>query len=92
MWDAIVALLLIVSIFVWPVWLYRRMKKVQRMANESVQEQREPDLIVTPYVDEQQAADGTVLARPMVFDEALLAADKREAEMPGIERTLVGKR
>jgi hypothetical protein len=90
--ETIFLLLLVFSIFIWPVWLYRRMRKVQQIANSRVAEEREPELNSMPYVDELHTSDGTVLARPMDFDEALSAADKREAEMPGIERTLVGKR
>jgi hypothetical protein len=90
--EAIYLILLLFTIFVWPIWLYRQMRKVQRVASARVAKKREPQLHTTPYVDEQHAADGTVLARPMDFDEALLAADKREAELPDIERTLLGRR
>jgi hypothetical protein len=90
--EAIFLILLVFSIFAWPIWLYRRMRKVQRIANARVAEKREPESNVLPYVDEERTADGTILARPMEFDEVLHAADKRAAELPDIERTLIGKR
>ena len=90
--EAIYVFLLVFAVFVWPIWLFRRMRKVQRIANARAAAKREPVMVVTPYVDEVHTADGTVQARPMEFDADLLAADKRAAEMPDIERTLIGKR
>jgi hypothetical protein len=86
-------MLLVFAVIVWPVWLYRRMKKVRAMTHaRPTDTEDEPQFNNVAYVDEAYAPDGTILARPMAFDEALFAADRRAEELPDIERTLLGKR
>ena len=86
-------MLLVFAVSVWPVWLYRRMKKVRTMTHARTSEtEDEPRFNNVSYVDEAYAPDGTILARPMEFNEALFAADRRAEELPDIERTLQGKR
>lgn len=86
--------LLLLSVFVWPVFIWRRMRKVQAMISPRDRDEieQEAGMPGMPYVDEMIGKDGLVYGRPMIADPALMSADKRGGEMPGIEQTLIGKR
>ncbi len=90
--EAFYLLFLIFAVFVWPVLIFRRMRKVRSILADRAAQQRAAQPRITPYVDEMRDANGEVLARPFQFDADLAAADKKAQELPDIERTLLGKR
>jgi hypothetical protein len=86
--------LLFLSVVVWPVWLFRRMRKVRGMVSgldRDVAERREA-MPWQPYVDEIKGEDGLTFARPMDADPDSISAEHRTGEMPDINQTLQGKR
>jgi hypothetical protein len=94
MQELLFFVMLFVSVVVWPVWLFRRMRKVRAMTSgldRDVTERRET-MPWQPYVDEVRGPDGLTYARPMDADPDLISAEHKAAEMPDINQTLQGKR
>jgi hypothetical protein len=86
--------LLFLSVVVWPIWLFRRMRKVREMTSgpdRDVAERRQA-MPWQPYTDEIKGEDGLTYARPMDTDPDQISAERSTAEMPDINKTLQGKR
>jgi len=92
--ELIYLALLFFAVVVWPVWLFRRMRKVRQMTAGPDRDNAERRSIMpaVPFVDETLGDDGLVYARPMESDPDLISADARARELPAIENTLIGKR
>ena len=84
--------LLLIAFVIFPIWMFRRMRKVRDAVNRQSTERSAKATVATPFIDEIHNADGSITARPMVYDEQLAAADRRATELPDINQTLQGKR
>jgi hypothetical protein len=92
MWEVVWFLVLGFSIFVWRVWMFRRMKKVQRQLNAT----REEKDIAPHYRDNMEdfvKREGNLtVTKSLAANEDLIAANKRARAMPDIIKTLEGRR
>lgn len=85
--------LLVVSVVIWPVWIWRQMRKVRQKvyATESESE-------TAPHPREQTdevvalGPDGYTLVKVHDGNADLIVADKAARELPDIGRTLSGQR
>lgn len=84
---------LFISVVAWPVWLWRRMRKVRELVDATGSEQ-EPARHPREQTEEiaAQGADGYTLVKIHDGNADLIAADKAAREMPDIGKTLAGKR
>ncbi|WP_374529639.1 hypothetical protein [Novosphingobium sp.] len=86
--------LLIFTFVVWPIWLFRRMRKVREMTSgvdRDVAERRSA-MPWEPYTDAVQGEDGLTYSRAMEVTADQISAESRAAEMPDINQTLQGKK
>ena len=88
-WNILWPLLLFVALVVWPVWLWRRMKKVQQMARDALDDA--PVRGGARWEETEAAADGRQYGRADNFDPVL---DKvsRDLVAPDIIKDLEGRR
>jgi hypothetical protein len=92
MWEVVWFLLLGFSVFVWPVWMYRRMKSVQRQLNDTRGEQDTAPHYRERMEDLVKREGNLTVTKSLEANEDLIAADKRAREMPDIVKTLEGRR
>jgi biopolymer transport protein ExbB/TolQ len=92
MWEVIWFLVLGFSIFVWPVWMYRRMKKVQRQLNATREETDTAPHYRDKMEDLVKREGNLTMTKSLEANEDLIAADKKAREMPDIVKTLEGRR
>lgn len=84
---------LLISVVIWPTWIWRRMRKVRAHVHAT-----EPEQATAPHHREQteevvaHGDDGYSLVRLHDGNADLIAADKVARELPGIGRTLAGQR
>ena len=89
MWNILWPLMLFGAVVVWPVWLWRRMRKVQRMTREALD-----DAPAARHTDEweevETGADGLGSGRAASYNVLLTAADRDRND--GGDNAILGDR
>jgi hypothetical protein len=88
-WNILWPLMLFGAIVVWPVWLWRRMKKVQRAARDLLDD--EPVRDHARWEEMQTGGDGLNYGKAHGFDPVLDKAS-RDLAAPDIIKDLEGRR
>lgn len=89
MWNALWPLLLLLSLVVWPVWLWRRMKKVQRAARDQLDDT--PEKTGARWEEVTVGDDGRGYGRADHFDPVLAKVSRDAAGVDDV-KNLEGRR
>lgn len=88
-WNFLWPIMLFFSVVVFPVWLWRRMKRVQQLARDAIDER--PERNEAAWEETSASADGLHHGRAHGFDP-LLAKVSRDAEGADDVKNLEGRR
>ncbi|WP_260583027.1 hypothetical protein [Sphingopyxis sp. PET50] len=89
MWTILWPLMLFGAVVVWPVWLWRRMKEVQRIARDALDDAPERD--GSRWEEAAVGGDGLSYGKAHNFDPVLDKAS-RDLSAPDIFKDLEGRR
>jgi hypothetical protein len=89
MWNILWPALLVLSVFVLPLWLWHRMKRVQQAAREALDD-RSPRFEAA-WEETAASADGLRYGRTHDFDPALAKASRDAAGVDDV-KNLEGRR
>lgn len=89
MWNILWPVMLFVAVVVWPMWLWRRMKKVQRAARDLLDD--EPAEATARWEEATVADDGLAYGRAHDYDPVLAKASRDAAGVDDV-KNLEGRR
>lgn len=89
MWTILWPIMLFAAVVVWPVWLWRRMKKVQQLARDALDD--EPVRDGARWEETTMSGDGLSYGKAHDFDPVLDKVSRAVAAPDGV-KDLEGRR